>query len=158
MHITLGGPIFSVASGQLEAHSAFFDDFCHSIITFEGEEPLHQLLLRLKKGDSLQTSPNLLFLENAEVCRTKERVELRFEDIPSPTFDGLPMDLYLSPYPILPVLQSRGCYWGKCTFCTHSYIYGHRYGKQQTQKMVDELEALSNTYKTKYFTFSDEAS
>tara|TARA_Y100001960_G_C14675223_1_gene828141 strand:- start:539 stop:1423 length:885 start_codon:yes stop_codon:yes gene_type:complete len=67
------------------------------------------------------------------------------------------MNLYLSPFPILPVLQSRGCYWGKCTFCTHSYVYGHRYGKQRTKQMVDELERLSKTYNTRYFTFSDEA-
>ena len=157
LHITLGGPIFSVASEQLETRPEFFDDFCHSIITFEGEEPLHQLLTRLKNGDTLADSPNLMYLEGGKVKKTKKRVELRFEDLPLPTFDGLPMELYLSPYPILPVLQSRGCYWGKCTFCTHSYVYGHRYGKQRTKQMVDELERLSKAYNTKYFTFSDEA-
>ena len=89
--------------------------------------------------------------------QNKERVELRFEELPNPVFDGLPMDKYLSPYPIIPVLQSRGCYWGKCTFCTHSFVYGHRYGKQKTMAMVDELESLMKKYNTKYFTFSDEA-
>lgn len=157
LHITLGGPIFSVNAATLEGKPEFFEDFCHSVVTFEGEEPLHQLLTRLKNGDPLEHAPNLLYLEAGSVRRTTERVELRFEEIPPPTFDGLPMDLYLSPYPILPVLQSRGCYWGKCTFCTHSYIYGHRYGKQRTRQMVDELERLSQTYKTPYFTFSDEA-
>lgn len=157
LHLTLGGPIFSVAGGQLQGKPEFFEDFCHSIITFEGEEPMHQLLTRLKQGSSLEASPNLIHLDGETVVQNKERVELRFEDIPQPTFDGLPMDLYLSPYPILPVLQSRGCYWGKCTFCTHSYVYGHRYGKQRTKAMVDELQSLAEKYKTKYFTFSDEA-
>ncbi len=157
LHVVLGGPIFSVNASQLKGHPEFFDDFCHSIITFEGEEPMHQLLTTLQKGSSLREVPNLIFQEQGEVVLNKERVELRFEDIPSPTFDGLPMDRYLSPYPIIPVLQSRGCYWGKCTFCTHSYVYGHRYGKQRTVQMVDELEALSKKYNTKYFTFSDEA-
>lgn len=157
LHITLGGPIFSVAGGQLQGKPEFFEAFCHSIVTFEGEDPLHQLLTRLKNGSSLEASPNLIYLDGDTVVQNKERVELRFEDIPQPTFDGLPLDLYLSPYPILPVLQSRGCYWGKCTFCTHSYVYGHRYGKQRTQAMVDELQNLSEKYGTKYFTFSDEA-
>jgi anaerobic magnesium-protoporphyrin IX monomethyl ester cyclase len=157
LHITLGGPIFSVNAGQLLGHPEFFDDFCHSIVTFEGEEPLHRLLTALKAGDALSTVPNLIHLDGREVIHNKERVELRFEEIPGPTFDGLPMHNYLSPYPIIPVLQSRGCYWGKCTFCTHSFVYGHRYGKQKTQGMVDELEALMKKYKTKYFTFSDEA-
>ena len=157
LHITLGGPIFSVNASQLKGHAEFFDDFCHSIVLFEGEDPIHQLLTTLKKGSTLHEVPNLMFLDRGEVCINKERVELRFEDIPSPTFEGLPMERYLSPYPILPVLQSRGCYWGKCTFCTHSFIYGHRYGKQRTEQMVDELTALSEKYQTKYFTFSDEA-
>jgi len=157
LHITLGGPIFSVNAGQLIGHPEFFDDFCHSIVTFEGEEPLHRLLTALKAGDALSTVPNLIHLEGREVVHNKERVELRFEEIPGPTFDGLPMHSYLSPYPIIPVLQSRGCYWGKCTFCTHSFVYGHRYGKQKTQAMVDELAVLMKKYNTKYFTFSDEA-
>ena len=157
LRITLGGPIFSVNAGQLIGHPEFFDDFCHSVVTFEGEEPMHRLLSALKAGNSLSTVPNLLHLDDREVVQNKERVELRFEELPHPDFDGLPMDKYLSPYPILPVLQSRGCYWGKCTFCTHSFVYGHRYGKQKTQAMVDELEKLMKKYNTKYFTFSDEA-
>jgi len=157
LHLTLGGPIFSVNAGQLTGHPEFFDDFCHSIVTFEGEEPMHRLLSALKAGDSLKTVPNLLHVDGREVVQNKERVELRFEELPNPVFDGLPMDKYLSPYPIIPVLQSRGCYWGKCTFCTHSFVYGHRYGKQKTMAMVDELESLMKKYNTKYFTFSDEA-
>ena len=157
LHLTLGGPIFSVNAGQLTGHPEFFDDFCHSIVTFEGEEPMHRLLSALKAGDSLNKVPNLLHMDGRVVVQNKERVELRFEELPNPVFDGLPMDKYLSPYPIIPVLQSRGCYWGKCTFCTHSFVYGHRYGKQKTMAMVDELENLMKKYNTKYFTFSDEA-
>ncbi len=157
LHIVLGGPIFSVNAPQLKGHREFFDDFCHSIITFEGEEPMHQLLTSLKEGSSLENNPNLVYVKDDEVRINENRVELRFEEVPSPTFDGFPMDRYLSPYPIIPVLQSRGCYWGKCTFCTHSFIYGHRYGKQRTEAMVDELERLSKQYNTKFFTFSDEA-
>jgi len=157
LHITLGGPIFSVNSKQLMGHPEFFQEFCDSIVTFEGEEPLHRLLTTLKNGSTLKSVPNLIFYEDGKIEFNEERVELRFEEMPPPTFDGLPLDLYLSPYPILPVLQSRGCYWGKCTFCTHSFIYGHRYGKQRTEQMVNELESLGKKYKTKYFTFSDEA-
>ncbi|UCD11609.1 MAG: radical SAM protein [Nitrospinaceae bacterium] len=157
LHVTLGGPIFSVNAGQLLDHPEFFDEFCDSVITFEGEEPLHRLLSALRDGAPLAQVPNLLHRDERGVHQCPERVELRFEELPSPVFDNLPMDLYLSPYPILPVLQSRGCYWGKCTFCTHSFVYGHRYGKQRTAHMVDELAALADKYNTRYFTYSDEA-
>lgn len=157
LHIVLGGPIFSVIGDRLKGHPEFFEEFCHTIITFEGEEPLHQLLTAIKSGSSFKGVPNLIYLGDGRICQNEQRVEVRFDEIPSPTFDGLPIDLYLSPYPIFPVLQSRGCYWGKCTFCTHSYIYGQRYSKQRSCTLVDELEGLSKKYNTRYFTFSDEA-
>ena len=34
-----------------------------------------------------------------------------------PSFDSLPLNLYLAPGPILPYAGSRGCYWGRCSFC-----------------------------------------
>jgi radical SAM superfamily enzyme YgiQ (UPF0313 family) len=61
------------------------------------------------------------------------------------------------PYPVLPYMASRGCYWGKCTFCTHSFIYDSHYRKENEERVADELDYLGKRYKTKYFTFSDEA-
>tara|TARA_Y100000294_G_scaffold62095_1_gene58822 strand:+ start:402 stop:2174 length:1773 start_codon:yes stop_codon:yes gene_type:complete len=157
LFIVLGGPIFSVISEKLKKWPEFFDEFCHAIITFEGEEPLDQLLNSIKSGASLDGVPNLIYKNNGQVKVSERKATIRFNEIPPPTFDGLPLDLYFSPYPVLPVLQSRGCYWGKCTFCTHSYIYGQRYSLHKNLSMVDQLESFSKKYKTKYFTFSDEA-
>ncbi len=157
LFIVLGGPIFSVMTEKFRKWPEFFDEFCHAIITFEGEEPLNQLLVAIKSGSSLDGVPNLIYKNNGQVKVSERKATVRFNEIPPPSFDGLPVDLYLSPYPILPVLQSRGCYWGKCTFCTHSYIYGQRYSLHKSCSMVAQLESFSKKYKTKYFTFSDEA-
>lgn len=157
LFIVLGGPIFSVMTESLKGSPKFFDDYCHAIIALEGEEPLNQLLTAIKSGSPLNGVPSLIYKEDGRVKRSEGKVVVRFDEIPPPTFDGLPIDLYLSPYPVLPMLQSRGCYWGRCTFCTHSYIYGHRYSIHQSCTMVDELESFSKKYKTRYFTFSDEA-
>ena len=32
-------------------------------------------------------------------------------------FEGLPLDRYFAPHLVLPYDPTRGCYWGKCTFC-----------------------------------------
>jgi len=61
------------------------------------------------------------------------------------------------PYPVLPYMSSRGCYWGKCTFCTHSFIYDSYYRKENETRVAEELGYLGKKYNTKYFTFSDEA-
>jgi hypothetical protein len=157
LFIALGGPIFSVMMERLKKWPEFFDEFCHAVIHLEGEEPLNQLLKAVQRGSSLEEVPNLMYKDNGKVKKSKGKAMVRFDQIPPPTFDGLPIDLYLSPYPVFPVLQSRGCYWGRCTFCTHSAIYGHRYGLHKSCSMVDQLESFSKQYKTKYFTFSDEA-
>jgi hypothetical protein len=67
LHITLGGSIFSINAKQLLGHPEFFEEFCHSIVTFEGDQPLHRLLTTLKKGSSLKEVPNLLFYDNKKV-------------------------------------------------------------------------------------------
>lgn len=142
---------------KLRKWPAFFDEFCHAVITQEGEEPLNQLLTAIKTGSPLDGVPNLIYKSKDQIKESKRRVTVRFDEIPPPTFDGLPLELYLSPYPIFPILQSRGCYWGKCTFCTHSSIYGQRYSLHKSCTMVDQLESFSKKYKTRYFTLSDEA-
>ncbi len=157
LHIVLGGPIFSVNATQLPGHPEFFDDFCHSIITFEGEEPLHRLLTALKEGRPRAEVPNLIYAEDGEVVLNRERVELRFEDMPAPTFEGLPMERYFSPVPILPVLQSRGCYWGKCTFCDHGAGYIDQYRAKHADRIIEELAELKAKYKAKHFLFTDES-
>ena len=37
--------------------------------------------------------------------------------VPAPDFDGLPLEKYFAPHLVLPYDPTRGCYWGKCTFC-----------------------------------------
>ncbi len=44
-------------------------------------------------------------------------VEARIGTTYLPSFDGLPLSLYLAPGPILPYAGSRGCYWRRCSFC-----------------------------------------
>jgi len=61
------------------------------------------------------------------------------------------------PYPVLPYMASRGCYWGKCTFCTHSHIYDSYYRKENEDRVAEDLEYLGKRHNTRFFTFSDEA-
>ena len=47
--------------------------------------------------------------------------------LPLPDFDGLPLDRYFVPERIIPYLATRGCYWGRCTFCDHGQGYFDQY-------------------------------
>jgi anaerobic magnesium-protoporphyrin IX monomethyl ester cyclase len=73
--------------------------------------------------------------------------------LPTPDFDGLPLDKYLSPVRVLPLQSSRGCYWGRCAFCTHSLGYGKRYQPRQPAKVAADIRQLKERYGVRYFAF-----
>ena len=157
LHIVIGGSVFARHQDILEDKKILFDEMFHSIVLFEGEHPLDQLLNQLKDGKPLDTVPNLIYLKNGKVTRNSSAKALSYDQLASPNFDDLPLNKYLMPYPVLPYMASRGCYWGKCTFCTHSFIYDSHYRKENEERVAEELDYLGKKYKTKYFTFSDEA-
>lgn len=157
LHIVIGGSVFARHQDVLKNKQTLFKEFFHSVILFEGEEPLDQLIRRLEENKPLNTVPNLIYLENGEVKRNEKSKALPYEQLARPTFDGLPLKKYLTPYPVLPYMASRGCYWGKCTFCTHSFIYDSYYRKDNEQRVAEDLDYLGKRYNTKFFTFSDEA-
>ena len=157
IHIVIGGSVFARHQDILEDKKILFEKMFHSIVLFEGEYPLDQLIKRLKNGEPLNTVPNLIYVKNGAVVRNATAKALSYDQLACPNFDDLPLNKYLMPYPVLPYMASRGCYWGKCTFCTHSFIYDSHYRKENEERVAEELDHLGKKYKTKYFTFSDEA-
>ena len=157
LHIVIGGSVFNRHADLLDNKQALFEEFFHSAIVSEGEKPLEELVSHLKEGKPLKTVPNLIYMEEQKVIHNPKAEALPYEHLVCPTFDQLPLEKYLMPYPVLPYMSSRGCYWGKCTFCTHSFIYDSYYRKENETRVAEELGQLGKKYNTKYFTFSDEA-
>ena len=85
-------------------------------------------------------------IKNGEVVRNASAKALSYDQLACPNFDDLPLNKYLMPYPVLPYMASRGCYWGKCTFCTHSFIYDSHYRKENEERVADELHHLGKKY------------
>ncbi len=159
LHIVIGGSVFNRHADLLDNKQALFEDFFHSVIISEGEKPLEELVSHLKADQPLTTVSNLIHMDeqSRKVLHNPKAEALPYEQLVCPTFDQLPLEKYLMPYPVLPYMSSRGCYWGKCTFCTHSFIYDSYYRKENETRVAEEIGYLSKKYKTKYFTFSDEA-
>ena len=157
LHIVIGGSVFARHVDILNDKQALFEEIFHSIILFEGEHPMDQLVRHLEENKSLHTVPNLIHLDNGKVVRNESAKSLPYDQLVRPNFDHLPLEKYLMPYLVLPYMASRGCYWGKCTFCTHSFIYDSYYRKENETRVAEEIDYLGKRYKTKYFTFSDEA-
>ncbi len=64
----------------------------------------------------------------------------------SPSFDGLPLDQYISPGPILPYSASKGCYWRRCSFCPEK-AEGTPFSPTPLDHVVRDLVELQSRHK-----------
>jgi hypothetical protein len=135
-----------------ELYELFFD----SAIINDGERPMLELVRHLEQGRGLETVPNLIFRDAEGVRVNPQDPPENINCLPPPSFEGLPLNKYFSPEPVLPLLSSRGCYWSRCAFCTHSLAYGLTYQVRDAVKVVDDIEILSSKYGASHIAFSDE--
>jgi hypothetical protein len=154
--VILGGSVFSRIvekpdSGVERLFGAYFDFVCR----YEGERPLEIFLASTDpKRDDV---PNIAFVTNGELKLNPLCEPLDMADVPTPSFDGLPLDQYLTPEVVLPILSTRGCYWGKCAFCYHGMIYQERYRARSPELVAADVVRLSERYGARHFSFNDEA-
>ncbi|MBN1934168.1 MAG: radical SAM protein [Anaerolineae bacterium] len=161
-HITLGGPHVSMLRESLTGVGAVWNLF-DSAIPFSGEIPLLRLVEALEKGDDLSAVPNLIYRDRGG-SRDEGRVGVNavcqppsIDQLPMPDFDGLPLDLYLSPRLILPLTTTRGCYYGKCAFCNQGYGGTERFSQLEAGVIVERMLALHKRYGVRHIFFADEA-
>lgn len=82
---------------------------------------------------------------------------LNLANLPPPDFTDFSLSDYLSPEPVLPIISCRGCYWGKCTFCSHTRPYGPVVRVRQPEHIVDEMALQIDRHGVRRFLFVDEA-
>ncbi|MGN3973634.1 B12-binding domain-containing radical SAM protein [Tsuneonella sp. SYSU-LHT278] len=155
--IAVGGSLMPEV-GKLLASNPTLATLFDFVIAYEGETALVTLLdcLETQQDPWLLDTPNLMTRLGAEVD-VKTRHRERMEELPTPDFDDLNLSQYLSPSPILPLLTSRGCYWGACAFCTHFHTYGNDYRTLQANGLLAHIERLRDRHGCGHFYFVDES-
>src|SRR5437899_7909011 len=127
VHITVGGNVITRLQEELPNRELFFTRVFDSAIMYEGEHALLWLLEALSGQRKLEQVPNLIYRDETGIHLNKEIYTEKTTALPLPDFDGLPLDSYFVPVRILPYLATRGCYWGRCTFCDHGQGYFDQY-------------------------------
>ncbi len=153
--VCVGGSIITRLKDTILSNSQFFSIFDYAII-FEGEEPLNKLGKALEYQLDLKQVPNLLFKLGEKSYYTFTQQNLDMDILPTPDFGGLLLDKYLSPCLALPLLTTRGCYWNRCSFCDHSYIYNSRFRMRSIDNLIKDIQSLHDKYGVNYFSFVDE--
>jgi radical SAM superfamily enzyme YgiQ (UPF0313 family) len=157
IHITVGGNIITRLQEEFPTHERLFTDVFDTAIMYEGEHALLWLLESLAGGREISSVPNLIYRTEAGVQVNKEIHTEKTTSLPLPDFDGLPLDSYFVPVRILPYLATRGCYWGRCTFCDHGQGYFDQYRGMPAHQVVEQVRALKEKYHAEHFLFADES-
>ena len=161
VHLTCGGPgitqmMVRLSGRRLAAALGPFDSAC----LFEGENTLLSLVRALEEGRPLRELTNVVVRDRLLGARWLSGHGMEdLRALPPPDFDGLPLDRYLSPTLVLPYDPTRGCYWGKCTFCHYGLaeVGTAAYRERDVERVVDDLAALAERHRTRHFYLSQDS-
>ena len=167
----LGGGFVNTELREL-TEPRVFDHF--DFVTLDaGERPLLALLEHLQ-GQRSASRLVRTYLRPAGSSEVKYvnfvEPDVPFADVGTPTWDGLPLDQYLSLLDMLNPMHrlwsdgrwnkltvAHGCYWKKCSFCDVSLDYISRYDAATAQTLVDRVQAIVAETGQTGFHFVDEA-
>ncbi|HMC17335.1 MAG TPA: radical SAM protein [Albitalea sp.] len=167
----LGGGFVNTELREL-AEPRVFDHFDY--VTLDaGERPLLALVEHLQGKRSRQRLVRTFVRDEASAgLRYINWVEpdIAFAEVGTPTWDGLPLDRYLSLLDMLNPMNrlwsdgrwnkltvAQGCYWKKCSFCDVSLDYISRYEGASAATLVDRIESIVQETGQTGFHFVDEA-
>ncbi|MEO5734574.1 MAG: radical SAM protein [Rubrivivax sp.] len=131
-------------------------DFVDFVTLDAGERPLLALLDHLDGKRSASRLVRTFHRVDGQVRYTHlAEPDIPFEQVGTPTWDGLPLALYLSLLDMLNPMHrlwsdgrwnkltvAHGCYWKQCSFCDVSLDYISRYDAASATVLVDRIEAI----------------
>jgi Radical SAM superfamily len=168
--IALGGGYVNTELRELSDARIF--EYVDFITLDSGERPLLALLEHLSGKRSAER------LVRTFICNASGQVQylnwqepdIPFEKVGTATWDGLPLDSYLSLLDMLNPMHrlwsdgrwnkltvAHGCYWKKCSFCDVSLDYISRYETASASLLVDRIEQIVAETGQTGFHFVDEA-
>ena len=171
----LGGGFVNTELREL-SEPRVFDHFDY--VTLDaGERPLLALLEHLQGRRSQQRLVRTFVRVTASDTAPAQvryvnmvEADVAFAEVGTPTWDGLPLDRYLSLLDMLNPMHrlwsdgrwnkltvAHGCYWKKCSFCDVSLDYISRYEGASAATLVDRIEAIVQETGETGFHFVDEA-
>jgi anaerobic magnesium-protoporphyrin IX monomethyl ester cyclase len=159
--INIGGNFFTRVKDTLLKRPEFFEAFCHSLSMNEGEEQVLILIKELAAGRGYEDVPEILYHvpgvddEKGTVHYTFKQDPIRINDLAFQDMSGLPLDLYFTPEIVLCLRSSKGCYWGKCTFCDTDF--GVKKDIKNIDRLIEEIKYLRDTFGVRHFEFIDES-
>ncbi|QWD82625.1 radical SAM protein [Polynucleobacter sp. MWH-S4W17] len=168
--IALGGGYVNTELRALSDARIF--DYVDFITLDSGERPLLALLEHISGKRSTERLVRTFIRNSSNQVQylNWQELDVPFEEVGTATWDGLPLDSYLSLLDMLNPMHrlwsdgrwnkltvAHGCYWKKCSFCDVSLDYISRYETASASLLVDRIEQIVEETGQTGFHFVDEA-
>ena len=154
-HITLGGNF--IKEKNILNNPEILDIFCDSVLLGDGEESIVKLVKTLEKSEKKENVSGLIYKNKKDIISNPIKPVTSLDELHIPSFKGINFNEYLIKELITSMIISKGCYWGKCTFCALGPKYG-RYCIKKPEKVVADIKALKEKYNlNNLFNFQDDA-
>ena len=141
--VVMGGPHATFMDVETLEKNPFVD----YIVRGEGEITMHELIKSLEKRIEPKDVLGLTYRVNGVIKRNPPRPPIKdLDSLPMPAYHLLPMERYVSEgLRYATVISSRGCPF-ECVFCSSSRICGKRWRARSTEKVVEEVQLLTDKY------------
>lgn len=154
-HINIGGNFFGRIADELRKHKDFFSTFADSVSIEEGEGPILKVAAFINGQIPIEQVPNFMYKKGDEVCINPKMVPVKLNEMYNMSLSGYKTDKYFAPEIVMPFQSSRGCYWGKCSFCDQDF--GQNFNIKNIDKVISEFKELKEKYGITKFEFIDES-
>ncbi len=161
-HIVMGGSALTSAEQRLRSDPLAFD-WVDSYVFGEGETALNHLLAMIESDFSISNPYSKLFRKTDTARSAPVRVAYEngperedFSSLPTPDYDGLDLQDYLSPEPVLLLSNARGCYHRKCAFCNVSLAFNSGFQQRSLDALQRDIHSLQKRHGARFFFFADD--
>jgi radical SAM superfamily enzyme YgiQ (UPF0313 family) len=165
--VVLGGPLISLLTPSQRSTLAGLP-FVDACVVYEGEIPMHEMALAIRRGDTFERVPNLVYKSSSGEIRTNPvAAPLPPDELPAPEYNDDELPLYCGEInedpPIrkrLSVFVARGCYWGKCSFCVFPNTVGYqkqKYEFRSPEKVLQDVVTLIQRHQVYKFHLATES-
>lgn len=155
-HISLGGNVFCRIEETLKQNPDLFDIFADSIMVGDGEKNIIKLVKAVNNKEKLDDISGIIYKKDKELIYNPFDYIKNMQEIKPISLSGYNLKDYFIPEVVLPIQISKGCYWGKCTFC--DYFHGKpKFFTKTVSQTVKEMAEYKEKYGITNFEFVDEA-
>jgi len=136
------------------------------VVIGEGEHTFYELLETFKKSGDLKTVDGLVFKQNGQIIKNRDRALIEdLNSLPFPARDLLPMKNYLNAnygrtawsvkQPATSIVTTRGCPF-HCTYCSSHLMFGRKTRYRSVENILAEIDHLVEEYKIKGLSIVDD--